>query len=83
MDEIDIIHLGDSLFSLIQKGSELFVLELIKGKNNAEVLVKINPIYCDSLIVSSVTISQLPMIVSCTTAVGLWPTTVVQLNLER
>jgi hypothetical protein len=63
MNEIDLIHLGDTLFSLIQNGSELFVLELIKSKNNAEVLVKLNYNYYNSLIKSSVTINQLPMIV--------------------
>lgn len=63
MSEIDLIHLGDTLFSLIQNGSELFVLNLIKSKHSAEVLVKFNSIYYNSFIISSVTISQLPMIV--------------------
>ena len=63
MNEIDLIHLGDTLFSLIQKGSELFELNLIKSKKNTEVLVKINYSYYNSLIISSVTVSQLPMIV--------------------
>jgi len=31
MNEIDIIPLGDTLFSLIKKGSELFELNLIKS----------------------------------------------------
>jgi DNA-directed RNA polymerase len=63
MSEIDLIHLGDTLFSLIQNGSELFELNFIKSKHNAEVLVKFNSIYYNSFIISSVTISQLPMIV--------------------
>ena len=63
MSEIDLIHLGDTLFSLIQNGSELFVLNLIKSKKNAEVLVEFNPSYYNSFIISSITISQLPMIV--------------------
>jgi hypothetical protein len=45
MTEMDLIHLGDTLLSLIQNGSELFVLNLIKGKKDAEVLVKLNSIY--------------------------------------
>jgi len=32
MNEIDLIPLGDTLFSLIKKGSELFELNLIKSK---------------------------------------------------
>jgi len=39
------MSLGDTLFSLIKKGSELFELNLIKGKKDAEVLVKLNSIY--------------------------------------
>ena len=35
MTEIDLIHLGDTLLSLINNGSELFVLNLIKSKHNA------------------------------------------------
>ena len=64
MSEIDIIHLGDTLFSLIHSGSELFVLNLKKSHKNSEVLVKLNPNYYNSFIISSVTISQLPMIVN-------------------
>ena len=45
MSEIDLIHLGDTLFSWIKNGSELFVLNLIKSKHDAEVLVKFNSIY--------------------------------------
>lgn len=63
MSEIDLVHLGDTLFSLIQNKSELFELNLIKSKHSAEVLVKFNSIYYNSFIISSVTISQLPMIV--------------------
>ena len=63
MNEIDLIHLGDTLFSLIKKGSELFELNLIKGKKDAEVLVKLNSNYFNSFIISSVTSRQLPMIV--------------------
>ena len=63
MSEIDQINLGETLFSFIQNGSELFLLNLVKSKTNAEVLVKLNPIYYNSLIISSVSISQLPMIV--------------------
>ena len=63
MSEMDLVHLGDTLFLLIQKGSELFELNLIKSKHNSEILVKFNSIYYNSFIISSVTISQLPMIV--------------------
>jgi hypothetical protein len=63
MTEIDLIHLGDTLFSLIQNSSELFVLNHIKGRYHTEVLVKLNFIYYNSFIFSSVTITQLPMIV--------------------
>ena len=39
-----IIDLGDTLFSLIQIGSELFGLNLIKGEYNAEVFYyKVSP----------------------------------------
>jgi len=63
MTEIEIVHLGDTLFSLIQNGSELFALNLIKSKKDAELMVKLNSNYYNSLIISTVTISQLPMIV--------------------
>jgi DNA-dependent RNA polymerase len=63
LSEIDLVHLGDTLFSLINNGSEIFTLTLIKERNSAEILVKINPSYYNSFIVSSVNITQLPMIV--------------------
>ena len=61
LSEIDLVHLGDTLFSLIQNGSDIFTLKLIKERNTAEILVKINSSYYNSL--SSVNITQLPMIV--------------------
>jgi hypothetical protein len=63
MSEIDLINLGDTLFSLIQNGSELFVLKLIKGKNNTDLLVYFNSNYYNSFIISSMSLTQLPMIV--------------------
>ena len=62
LSEIDLVHLGDTLFSLIKNGSEIFTLKSIKERNSAEILVKINPSYYNSFIVSSVNITQLPMI---------------------
>jgi hypothetical protein len=63
LSEIDLVHLGDTLFSLFNKGSDIFTLTLIKERNSAEILVKINPSYYNSFIVSSVNITQLPVIV--------------------
>jgi hypothetical protein len=63
LNEINKIHLGDTLFSLIKEHSQLFFIDIIKGKEFTRLLVKINPKYFNTFIASSISLTQLPMIV--------------------
>lgn len=63
LKETDKINLGDTLYSIISKGSELIINDLRNKKiKEREIIVKINPIYINKLIKSNISLSLLPMI---------------------
>ena len=62
-NDIDYMNLGENLYYLVEKGSNLIEKKLINHSlSNREIIVKINPIYINKVISSNISLSLLPMV---------------------